>query len=90
MEYITNLINNIDFAKEWIGLLASFVLVISFFFKDINKFRIVNSVAALIWIAFGIDIESIAVIITNLFIICLNLKHLFADLSKNKEVNKNL
>lgn len=85
MENILQMIQSVDLAKEWIGLLASFVLVLSFVFKDVTKFRIVNSIAALIWIAYGLDINSISVIITNTFIIGFNFKHLYTDLKTKEE-----
>jgi hypothetical protein len=86
MEEIINLVKEIDLAKEWLGLLASFVLIISFTFKDIVKFRVVNCCAALLWTVFGLDMNSISIIITNVFIIGLNLKHLGNDLKLKKEL----
>ena len=54
MEFIT-----IDFAKDWIGLLASSLLIISFLFSDMIKFRIINSIASIVWIIYGFKLGSL-------------------------------
>ena len=74
MEFIT-----IDFAKDWIGLLASSLLIISFLFSDMIKFRIINSIASIVWIIYGFKLGSLPIIITNIFIISLNIKHYLKD-----------
>lgn len=62
---------------EWIGYIASLVLIISFMMKNVNKLRTINSVGALIFIVYGIMLGlAWPIIITNTFILGLNLYHL--------------
>jgi hypothetical protein len=62
---------------EWVGYLASLVLIISFMMKNVNTLRIVNSVGALLFVVYGIMLTiSWPIIITNGFILLLNLYYL--------------
>ena len=62
---------------EWVGYLASIVLIISFMMKNVNTLRIVNSVGALLFVIYGIMLAiSWPIIITNGFILALNIFYL--------------
>jgi uncharacterized protein with PQ loop repeat len=62
---------------EWVGYLASLVLIISFMMKNVNTLRIVNSVGALLFVVYGIMLTiSWPIIITNSFILILNVYYL--------------
>lgn len=62
---------------EWVGYVASLVLIISFMMKNVNKLRTINSVGAFIFIIYGIMLGlAWPIIITNAFILGLNLYHL--------------
>lgn len=62
---------------EWVGYLASAILIISFMMKNMNKLRTINSLGALIFIAYGILLEMAwPIIITNAFILGLNIYYL--------------
>ncbi|MBP8792341.1 MAG: uroporphyrinogen decarboxylase [Lutibacter sp.] len=62
---------------EWIGYLASLVLIISFMMKNVHTLRIINSVGAILFIYYGILLAiSWPIIITNAFILALNIYHL--------------
>ncbi|NOR27862.1 MAG: uroporphyrinogen decarboxylase [Lutibacter sp.] len=62
---------------EWVGYLASVVLIISFMMKNVNTLRIVNSVGALLFVIYGILLAiSWPIIITNGFILMLNVYYL--------------
>lgn len=62
---------------EWIGYIASIVLIISFMMKNVNTLRIVNSVGALLFVVYGIMLTiSWPIIITNSFILVLNIYYL--------------
>ena len=39
---------------EWVGYLASLVLMISFLMKNINTLRIINSIGAILFVIYGI------------------------------------
>ena len=58
---------------EWIGYLASLVLMISFLMKNINTLRIINSIGAVLFIVYGFMLTtSWPIIITNTFILGVN------------------
>lgn len=62
---------------EWVGYLASALLIISFMMKQVSKLRTINSIGALVFILYGIMLGMAwPIIITNAFILGLNLYHL--------------
>lgn len=62
---------------DWVGYLASVVLMISFLMKNINTLRIINSIGACIFIIYGIMlITAWPIIITNTFILGVNIYYL--------------
>ena len=62
---------------EWVGYLASIVLIISFMMKNVKTLRIVNSLGAIIFVAYGILLStSWPIIITNSFIFLVNIYYL--------------
>ena len=53
---------------DWIGYLASLVLIISFLMKNINALRIINSIGAVLFVVYGIMLAiSWPIILTNTF-----------------------
>lgn len=62
---------------EIIGYLASIFVLLSFFNKDLRKLRLVNSVGCALFVAYGIFLGSIPVILTNVAILCVNGYYLF-------------
>lgn len=69
---------------EWVGYLASLVLMISFLMKNISKLRIINSIGAVLFIFYGIMlVTSWPIIITNTFILGVNIYYL-ANHFRNK------
>jgi len=70
---------------DWIGYLASLILMISFLMKNIIKLRIINSIGALLFIFYGIMLlTSWPIIITNIFILGVNIYYLTKHFQKNK------
>lgn len=68
---------------EWVGYLASLVLIISFMMKDVNKLRIVNSLGAILFVIYGIMLQiSLPIIITNTFILGVNTYYLLKRKTK--------
>lgn len=62
---------------EWVGYLASLVLMISFLMKNINTLRIINSFGAILFIVYGFMLTtSWPIIITNTFIFGVNCYYL--------------
>lgn len=70
---------------EWVGYLASLVLMISFLMKNINRLRIINSIGAVLFIVYGVMLAiSWPVIITNAFILGVNVFYLTKHYSQKK------
>lgn len=62
---------------EWVGYLASLVLMISFLMKNINKLRIINSIGAVLFVVYGVMLAiSWPIVITNIFILGVNIYYL--------------
>lgn len=62
---------------EWVGYLASLVLMISFLMKNIITLRIINSIGAAIFILYGFLLNtSWPIVLTNVFILGVNIFYL--------------
>jgi hypothetical protein len=62
---------------DWVGYLASLVLMISFMMKNLNTLRIINSAGAFLFVVYGYMLAiSWPIIITNTFILGVNLYYL--------------
>ena len=66
----------------YLGYAASAAVLISFLMKSIRILRTINTIGCLLFIAYGIFITSIPVIITNTAIVIINLYYLL----KTKEI----
>lgn len=80
--YFKSMLLNVTYT-EWIGYLASLVLIVSFMMKDVNKLRIVNSLGAVLFVIYGIMLQiSLPIIITNTFILGVNTYYLLKNKAK--------
>jgi len=71
---------------DWIGYLASLLLMISFLMKNIITLRTINSIGAILFIFYGIMLAtSWPIIITNLFILGVNLVYLTKHFTSKSE-----
>jgi hypothetical protein len=62
---------------EYIGYLASIVIMISFIMKNIITLRIINLIGGLLFIVYGILLSmSIPIIVTNTFVVGANFYYL--------------
>jgi len=62
---------------EWVGYLASLLLIVSFLMKNVNTLRIVNSAGSFLFVVYGIMLAiSWPIIITNSFILMANIYYL--------------
>lgn len=61
---------------EWIGYAASLGVLVSFLMKDIKVLRVVNSVGCALFVAYGLMLGSIPVIVTNVAILFVNAYYL--------------
>ncbi len=71
---------------EYVGYLASFLVLISFIMKRMSLLRIINTVGCTFFIIYGIMLPSIPIIVTNAAIVIINVYYLQKMIkSKNKE-----
>ena len=62
---------------EWVGYVASLVLIVSFLMKNLSTLRILNSFGAMLFIIYGFLLHvSWPIIITNAFILGANIYYL--------------
>lgn len=62
---------------EWVGYLASAVLLISFAMKSMRRLRIINSIGAVLFVVYGFMLAiSWPIIITNAAILSINVYYL--------------
>jgi hypothetical protein len=68
---------------EYIGYLASLMVLISFTMKNVKKLRIVNMIGCILFILYGFFMPSIRIglpiIIANAAIFCVNLYYLLKN-----------
>lgn len=63
---------------DWIGYIASALLIISFMMKNVRTLRIINSFGCAFFIYYGVLLgNDLPIIITNGFIVAFNLYYLF-------------
>lgn len=70
---------------EWIGYLASFFLLLSFVMRNITTLRYINSLGCLLFVAYGLLLDSWPLIITNGAIVLINIYYLFINTKKETE-----
>ena len=64
---------------EWVGYLASFVLLISFLMRNITTLRYINSLGCLLFVAYGLLLGSWPIVVTNAAIVLINMYYLFIN-----------
>ncbi|WP_281613685.1 YgjV family protein [Flammeovirga sp. SubArs3] len=63
--------------SEYVGYIASAILMLSFTFKKANTLRIINSIGCIVFVIYGVMIDAWPVIISNGFIALVNAYYLF-------------
>jgi len=62
---------------EWVGYFGSIILIISVMMKNFKTLRIINSIGASLFVAYGFMLSiSWPIIITNAFIVLANIYYL--------------
>lgn len=64
---------------EYIGIIASLFIFLSFIFKNPNRIRIVNSVGSVLFIIYGILLKSYSISILNIATTLLQIYQLIKD-----------
>ena len=72
----------IQIVIQIIGYLAMALLVLSFLFKNVVKLRVINTVACLFFVVYGLLLKAYPIAISNAIIIGINLYHLFFNKKK--------
>ena len=72
-------------SAEWIGYIATAVLLVSFTMKQLRTLRIVNAIACVLFVLYGILLSNAwPIIFSNAAIFCINIYNLY--LKKNNKV----
>jgi len=72
-------------SAEWIGYIATAVLLVSFTMKQLRTLRIVNAIACVLFVLYGILLSNAwPIILSNAAIFCINIYNLY--LKKNNKV----
>lgn len=72
-------------SAEWIGYIATAVLLVSFTMKQLRTLRIVNAIACVLFVLYGILLSNAwPIIFSNAAIFCMNIYNLY--LKKNNKV----
>ena len=63
---------------EWVGYLASFLVLLSFTMKKVTLLRAINMIACIFWVIYGLMLDiSWPIIVANSAIFLVNGFHLF-------------
>ena len=62
---------------EYIGYLASLLVLVSFLMKNMVRLRWLNTLGCMVFIAYGLLLQSIPIIITNAAIVVIHSYYLF-------------
>jgi uncharacterized protein with PQ loop repeat len=68
--------------SEYVGYLASLLVLISFLMKNMTYLRLVNTLGCMVFIAYGVLLTSIPIIITNAAIVIINSYYLLKGRKK--------
>ncbi len=68
---------------EWLGYLASILIGISMFMKDIVKLRFINLIGSILFAIYGFIIKAYPVAIINVIIAFVNIYYIY-DITKKK------
>ena len=67
---------------EWIGWVATAMFAASYFFKQPNRLRYIQALAALLWISYGIFLKAPPIIASNLIVAVLALSSAWQQRTK--------
>jgi uncharacterized protein with PQ loop repeat len=70
---------------EWIGYVASLIILISYITKNITTLRIIGTIGCLLFVVYGTLIESWPLVITNVSIVLINLYYIFIKINKKPD-----
>jgi len=71
-------------AVEWVGIIASVFVLISFMMRDIRVIRIIGIIACIVFVAYGLLIDAVSIWLLNGILIFIHLFYLIAAARKGK------
>ena len=69
---------------EWIGYLASILIVVSLTMTSIIKLRVINTIGCILFVIYGVLVKSYPVALSNFAIILINLYNLYKIKKENQ------
>lgn len=72
---------------EYVGYFASVMVALSLMMTSFSRLRIINTIGAIIFTAYGFLIDSYPVVVLNSFMVLLNLFHLYRLHYKTEKLN---
>jgi len=63
---------------EWIGYAAMAFLMFSFMMKDLKKLRVINTLACILFVIYGLLLDAYPIVISNAFIVLVNSYYLIS------------
>lgn len=72
---------------EWIGYIASAMIVVSLIMTSIVKLRIINTIGCILFVIYGVIVGAYPVSVANGLIVIINLYNLY-KLQKNKPLDE--
>ena len=55
--------------SDWLGWIATGVFTASYLFKRADSLRLVQMIAALMWVAYGVLVGALPVVVANLLVL---------------------
>ncbi len=68
---------------EVLGYIAMVTVACSFLLKDVSKLRFVNSIGCLLFVVYGLLVQSYPVVGLNIFVVLINGYYIFKALKNN-------
>ena len=69
---------------EWIGYLASILIVVSLTMTSIIKLRVINTIGCILFVIYGVLVKAYPVALSNFAIILINLYNLYKIKKENQ------
>lgn len=64
---------------EWIGWISTGLTIISFIPKGEQRIRLINGIACIVWIVYGITLKQNPLIVVNSIVLILHVKYFVAN-----------
>lgn len=72
---------------EWIGWIATGMTILSFWVRGEFRIRVINGLACLVWISYGIFEKQNPIIVVNGIVLLMHLKFFYNELDNLDKIN---